>query len=121
MWRYGAVALLGAALIDVAAAQATTLSASTSYVPTNTWVPQAQCSQAGGGAGGYYQDSIGTYWEVQCAQAFSGTTYYDNGAYVGTNGQGIGACFWGCSNRIGCVGFTYTGSVTSANVGSGRC
>ena len=122
MRRYGVIALLGAALIDFAAAQATTLSASTTYVPTNTWVPQAQCSQAGPNQnGGYYQDTIGTYWEVQCGQAFSGTAYYDNLNYVGTNGQGIAACFWGCSNRIGCVGFTYTGTISSSTAGSGRC
>lgn len=122
MRRPGVVVLLAASLIDHASAQATTLSASTSYVPTNTWVPQAACSQAApGGAGGYYQDTIGTYWEVQCGQAFTGTTYYDNNAYVGTNAQGIAACFWGCSNRIGCVGFTYTGTVSSSTAGSGRC
>ena len=114
------IALLGATLVSHVAGQATTLSAYTSYVPTNTWVPQAQCSQAGGGNGGYYQDTIGTFWEVQCGQQFSGPTYYDNN-YVGTSSQGIAACFWGCSNRIGCAAFTYTGTVSSATAGSGRC
>lgn len=120
MRRFGVVALLGASLFDYAYAQVTTLSAATSYTPTQTWAPLSTCTQ-NGQPGGFYQDSIGTYWEVQCGQRFSGTAYYDNNNFVGTNGQGIGACFWGCSNRVGCVGFTYTGSVTSANVGSGRC
>jgi hypothetical protein len=44
--------------------------------------------------------------------------------FVGTNGAGIYNCFRGCSSRIGCVAFTYTGTVdatTPATKGSGRC
>jgi hypothetical protein len=44
--------------------------------------------------------------------------------YVGTNGGGIYNCFRGCSSRIGCFAFTYTGTIdpaTPAIRGSGRC
>jgi hypothetical protein len=44
--------------------------------------------------------------------------------YVGTNGAGIYNCFRGCSSRIGCFAFTYTGTIdltTPAFKGSGRC
>lgn len=44
--------------------------------------------------------------------------------YVGTNGGGIYACFRGCSSRIGCFAFTYTGTInaaTPATAGAGRC
>jgi len=40
---------------------------------------------------------------------------------VGTTNGGIYQCFRGCSYRIGCFAFTYTGTILSATAGSGKC
>jgi hypothetical protein len=45
-----------------------------------------------------------------------------NQNYVGTNSQGIWACFRNCATRVGCVAFMYTGTQNAAvNSGAGRC
>ena len=128
--RFGVIALLGATFFSLASAQSTTLAAYTSYVPTQTWAPNAVCSAGssyGGPApyGGIYEDPFGTFFEMQCGYAFAGTTYYDdNNAQVfsGTTSQGIVTCFYACSARIGCMGFTYTfTSQSQGAVGAGRC
>jgi hypothetical protein len=41
--------------------------------------------------------------------------------YTGTTNGGIYQCFRGCSSRIGCFAFTYTGTITAATAGVGRC
>lgn len=132
MARFGVVALLGAYFFALVSAQATqgTLSVYTSYTPTQTWTPAATCSAGSsytgsGLGGGVYEDPMGTYWEFDCGMTYSGTNYYDvvgsTPTYVGTNGNGVISCFWGCSNRIGCQSFIYTGTVTNNVSGSGRC
>jgi len=134
MRRFGVVALLGASLLEFASAQGTTttLGVSTTYVPTAAWSPAPVCSagsSSGTAQGGVYQDESGNFYEMQCGPNYSGTNYYDltagNPVFVGTTGQGIGSCFWGCSQRPSCMGFTYTG-VVGSNVypwtgSSGRC
>ncbi|KAK3722887.1 hypothetical protein LTR37_002032 [Vermiconidia calcicola] len=129
MWRSGVVALLGASFLACVSAQVSrTLGAYTSYTPTATWAPAPVCSQGSNPAlspgGGVYQDEFGAYYEMQCGQQFSGTNYYDN-TFAGTNAQGIGSCFYGCSKRPGCMGFTYTGTVVGTSYNwqgsSGRC
>jgi hypothetical protein len=78
MRRCGVIALLGAALLDFVAAQGTTttLGASTTYVPTQTWTPNAVCSAGSNPVanpgGGVYTDDFGSYWEMGCGQQFAG-------------------------------------------------
>ena len=136
MRRFGVIALLGARIAFVSAqvttTSTTTLAASTTYIPQQSWTPNAVCSAGssyGGPApyGGIYKDEFGTFFDMQCGYAFTGTTYIDTSTgYVGTFAQGIATCFYGCSERPGCMGFTYTGTVagTAANMwsgSSGRC
>ena len=76
---------------------------------------------AGGLGGGVYQDLFGTFWEFDCGYSYTGGTYYD-GTFVGTYGNGVLTCFYGCSNRIGCMGFSHAGTQgSSPDVGSGGC
>ena len=132
MWRFGVLALWAANFVSLTSAQAsTTLAAATTYTPTGIWYPQPTCSQGntaattqgvGNYGGGIFEDYWGTFWELDCGYSYSGTTYMD-GTYVGTFGNGIVACFYGCSLRIGCMGFTYV-VVAGQNTGlsgSGRC
>lgn len=128
--RFGVLALLGAG-IEYVSAQSTTLAASPSVLPTQTWAPAAVCSQGNnypGPApyGGVYEDPLGVFYQVACGYRFSATTFYDPAGQnadkaQGTTGQGIVTCFWGCSQRPECMGFIYTGTVTGVNAGSGRC
>ena len=137
MRRFGVLALLGAG-IELVSAQTTTLGASPSILPTSTWAPAPVCSQGnswGGPApyGGVYEDPLGTFYQVECGYQFSGLTFYDTAGYnlnangytgagQGTTAQGIVTCFWGCSQRPECIGFTYAGTVNAAaNSGSGVC
>ena len=124
--RFRVIAVLGVTFIDFVYSQTTTLGVSTTYNPTNSWAAAPTCSLGSGYGGpapygGYYQDQFGQYYEMQCGYAFSGTTYYD-GTYVGTTGQGVNTCFFGCSQRAGCMGFTYSyTSQSTGNTGAGRC
>jgi len=77
-----------------------------------SWTPASTC-----GSGGTYTDPYGAVWSVNCGQDNTGAIY----ASGGTSGQGIYACFKGCSHRPECNGFSFTGSVTLATAGSGTC
>jgi hypothetical protein len=136
MHRPGVLAFVAWLLVGFTSAQSTstTLSAYTSYVPTDTWtIASGTCATGMGAAvaatatagaqGGVFEDKFGNFWEMECGYYFSGTTYYANVAAgaIGTSGQGIYACFDGCANRINCVGFSYYGTVTGATAGSGKC
>lgn len=137
MRRFGVVAVLGAG-IGLVSAQVTTITTTSTTLtgfpasdgPSPTWTPAATCSQGstyGGPApyGGVFEDTFGTFYEMQCGYVFSGSTYYDtNGAVtgaMGTSGQGIATCFYGCSQRPECIGFVYTYTSQSQTAGAGRC
>ena len=131
MRRFGVLALLGAGIELVAAQASTTLAASPTFAPTQTWNPAATCSLGStypGPApyGGVFEDTLGVFYEMQCGYVFSGTTYYETvgGTPVGslgTTGQGIASCFYGCSNRPECIGILFTYTSQSATAGAGKC
>lgn len=132
------LALLVALCTPFAIAQTVTtltLSAGTSYMPTNVWtIPTTTASCVAGATagavqaynspavGGVFNDINGNYWEVQCGYNFTGTTYWggETGG-LGTNGQGIYACYNGCAKRPGCIGFTFYGYTTGKTTGTGKC
>ncbi|KAI6801364.1 hypothetical protein KC332_g13646 [Hortaea werneckii] len=110
----------------------TTLSAYTSYQPTNTWtINSGSCASgmgpavavaAAGGQGGVYTDIYNSYWEMDCDYAFSGADNYDGATTgSGTGSLGVYGCFNGCAQRPNCIGFSYYGTQSEPARGAGRC
>ncbi|GAB1729361.1 hypothetical protein NU195Hw_Modified_146t1 [Hortaea werneckii] len=110
----------------------TTLSAYTSYQPTNTWtinsgscasgMGPAAATATAGGQGGVYTDIYNSYWEMDCDYAFSGTDNYDGATTgSGTGSLGVYGCFNGCAQRPNCIGFSYYGTQSEPARGAGRC
>lgn len=133
---WSALALLVARLISAQQTITTlTISAGTSYFPTNPWtIPTTTASCVAGATvgavqaynspavGGTFQDINGNYWEIQCGYDFNGPTYWGGEVGgVGTFGQGLYACFQGCAKRPGCIGFTFYGYSYTKTTGTGRC
>ncbi|KAI7389162.1 hypothetical protein KC328_g8590 [Hortaea werneckii] len=110
----------------------TTLSAYTSYQPTNTWtinsgscasgMGPAAATATAGGQGGVYTDIYNSYWEMDCDYAFSGADNYDGATTgSGTGSLGVYGCFNGCAQRPNCIGFSYYGTQSEPARGAGRC
>ena len=132
MRRFGVVALLGAGvgLVSAQGTSTTLTGFATTDGPSPTWTPNAICSAGstyGGPApyGGVFEDTLGVFYELQCGYVFSGSTYYDTtgtpAGALGTTGQGIASCFYGCSNRPECIGFVYTSTSQTQTGGAGKC
>ncbi|KAK3116534.1 hypothetical protein LTR53_003022 [Teratosphaeriaceae sp. CCFEE 6253] len=88
--------------------------------PSQTWTPSPVCSNGlatPSSLRGTYSDAYGANWDVECAQDSTGFVYN----VQGTSGFGVYGCFRGCDNSPGCTGFSFIGSVTSPNTGSGQC
>ncbi|KAK6442105.1 hypothetical protein LTR95_001659 [Oleoguttula sp. CCFEE 5521] len=89
------------------------LTASTTYAPTNTWTPAPVCSNggtapgAGQYGGGVYQDAYGTFWEVECEYDWTAQTYQDSLGFHYKDTQG--SLYYN-----GSTGTTFTSQVYAA-------